>query len=188
MSLISNIYQYEELARNFTLAHLTSQFSGVLLLDYRGNLFGEVSYDADNCAASFTVVESSSSAPTIVKKVCRAWALPGYILEGIRPPKLDPGIQLPTLPEGAVQGKPNDIVLITTIPRYWYPSVPNGDALKSYDLRFDVPFLEVKNNRQYFKVAQTNTLEESTIAIQLSNIPAKDVSLTSSGTEVSLLR
>lgn len=175
MSLLNLTNGYEQLAKGYSLNSLVSQFSGVMLVDKIGNITTDAKYYLDDHAITYNRVETSAVGPRIVQEIHRAWALPGYILETVQNPNIDPGIILPTLPAGAVSTVPRDIVLITTIPKYWYPEVPDGDQLESYDLRFDLPFLDVKNNRQLFKVAQNNILDNGVIVLQLSNFPAANI-------------
>jgi hypothetical protein len=181
MSLITGIEHYELIAKRNSLAHLTSQFSGILAVDYKGNINSGVNYFIDDGAVRFKEVENSSIGPTVIEKTQRAWALPGYLIESIKRPQISPGIELPTLPTGSVSTKPADVLLITTIPYYWYPQVPNGNQLNSYELRFDIPFLDLKNNRQLFKVAQNSILEEGVLVIQLSSQPATNINISSAG-------
>ncbi|MBE9234361.1 hypothetical protein IQ231_22635 [Cuspidothrix issatschenkoi LEGE 03284] len=181
MSLITSIEHYELTAKRNSLAHLISQFSGILAVDYKGNISSGVNYFVNDGAVRFREVENTLSGPRVVEKTQRAWALPGYLIESIKRPQISPGIELPTLPTGAVSTKPADVLLITTIPYYWYPQVPNGNQLNSYELRFDIPFLDLKNNRQLFKVAQNSILEEGVLVIQLSSQPATNINISSVG-------
>ncbi|MEH1955936.1 hypothetical protein [Nostoc sp.] len=181
MSLITGIEHYELIAKRNSLSHLVSQFSGILAVDYNQNINSGVQYFIDDAAVRFKEVESSTAGPQIIQKTQRAWALPGYLLESIKRPQITPGIELPTLPTGAISTKPLDVLLITTIPYYWYPQVPNGNKLRSYELKFNIPFLDVKNNRQLFKVGQNSILEEGVIVIQLSSQPASDINISSLG-------
>ncbi|MBN3962249.1 hypothetical protein [Nostoc sp. NMS8] len=179
MSLITSIEHYELTAKRNSLSHLISQFSGILAIDYKGNITSGVNYFIDDGAVRFKQVENSSNGPKVIQKTQRAWALPGYLLEGIKRPQINPGIELPTLPTGSVSTTPADVLLITTIPYYWYPQVPNGNQLNSYELRFDTPFLDLKNNRQLFKVGQNSILEEGVLVIQLSAQPASLTTISS---------
>ncbi|MCM0592081.1 MAG: hypothetical protein KA716_18505 [Gloeotrichia echinulata DEX184] len=181
MSLITGIEHYELIAKRNSLSHLISQFSGILAVDYRGNVGSSVNYFIDDGAVRFKQIENQSWGPVVTEKTQRAWALPGYLIESIKRPQISPGIELPTLPTGSVSTKPADVLLITTIPYYWYPQVPNGNQLNSYELRFDTPFIDLKNNRQLFKVAQNSILEEGVLVIQLSNQPATNITTSSTG-------
>ncbi|MBC1235914.1 hypothetical protein [Nostoc sp. 2RC] len=183
MSLITCVEHYELIAKRVSLSHLLSQFSGILAIDYQGNISSAVNYFIDDGAVRFKEVEKTSTGPRVVEKTQRAWALPGYLLETIKRPQISPGIELPTLPTGSVNTVPADVLLITTIPYYWYPQVPNGNRLNSCELRFDIPFLDLKSNRQLFKVAQNSILEEGVMVIQLSAQPAAATNIsTSNGT------
>ncbi len=181
MSLITGIEHYELMARRNSLSHLVSQFSGILAVDYSGNIKSSVNYFIDDYAVRFREVQNGDSGPFIVEKTQRAWALPGYLLESIKRPQISPGIELPTLPTGVLNTNPADVLLITPIPYYWYPQVPDGNQLNSYELRFDIPFLDLKNNRQLFKVAQNSILEEGVLVIQLSSVQATDINISSVG-------
>ncbi|MEH2126443.1 hypothetical protein [Nostoc sp.] len=180
MSLIRSIENYELIAKQYSIAHLVSQFSGIVVMDYTENITSNINYNVNDYSVSFKLVQNAVQGPQVIQKTKRAWALPGYLLEGIRRAQISPGIELPTLPTGAVSTKNADVLLITTIPYYWYPQVPDGDKLVSYNLRFDAPFIDLKNNKQYFKVAQNNILDEGVVVIQLSSKPATEVKITSS--------
>lgn len=174
MSLISYIERYENLARELSLAHIVSQFSGVIIVDYQGSMHGNIQYLVNDYAVSFLDVKTTDTRPEVERIITRAWALPGYIIEGVRANDADPAIKIPTLPLGTISTDPGDVNLITAIPSEWYPAVPNGDRLLTYELRFDVPFFDIKNNRQMFKVRQRNVLEEGVIILQLSSLPVTD--------------
>lgn len=189
MSMLHRIDEYEKRVKREALSGLVSQFSGILAVNYKGPILSAPKYYIDDYAVEFNRVEATLRGPEISKRIEIAWALPGYLVESVRYPNINPGIQLPSLPFGAVSTKPSDVILITTIPKYWYPSVPDGDRLVSYDLSFDIPFLDLKNNRQYFKVAQNNVLDDGVLVIQLSNIPVPstangNISTTSSSFEL----
>lgn len=174
MSLIRQSQVYERQAKEYSLNYITSQFSGVLIVDHNKQLLGQVDYLINDGVISFDEVDYSNSDTKlgITKVYRRAWALPGIILtESLRNSNLSPAITLPTLPIGFVNSDPGDILLLTTIPKYWYPEVPNGDRLFNYELSFNIPFFEIKNNRQFFKVKQHNILEEGLIVLQLSSLP-----------------
>ncbi|XZF60638.1 MAG: hypothetical protein ACSI46_16160 [Gloeotrichia echinulata DVL01] len=181
MSLITSIENYELVAKRFSLSHIISQFSGILAIEYYQDIKSSVEYFVDDGAVRFKEVETAESGPITVEKTQRAWALPGYLIESIKRPQISPGIELPTLPIGSVSTKPADILLITSIPYYWYPQVPNGNQLNSYELKFNIPFLDLKNNRQLFKVAQNSILEEGVLVIQLSAIKSSNTTITSLG-------
>ena len=174
MSLIQSVGKYEKLAKQYTLNQLTAQFSGVLIIDYDRQIGGSIDYIINDSVVAFDELDYSDS-NTIInteKVVRRAWALPGVIIsETVRNGDVNPNITLPTLPFGFVNSDPGDILLLTTIPKFWYPEVPNGDKLDSYELSFKAPFFEIKNNRQFFKVKQHNVLEEGVIVLQLSSLP-----------------
>lgn len=179
MSLIRNINKYESQSKQYTLNNLVNQFSGIILVDYIGQLSGQVDYIVNDGAISFTtpLKGTDNTSIDIIKQIRRAWALPGYILsESAKNTDVAPAITLPTLPFGYTSSDPGDVLLITTIPKYWYPEVPNGDRLVNYELAFDRPFFEVKNNRQLFKVKQHNILEEGVMILQLSSIPVSEYS------------
>ena len=174
MSLIQTVGKYEKLAKQYTLNQLTAQFSGVLVIDYNEQILGNLEYVVNDGVVIFDDVDYSDSNTIIEtrKVVRRAWALPGIIIsETVKSGDVSPNIVLPTLPFGFVNTDPGDILLLTTIPKYWYPEVPNGDRLNNYELSFTNPFFEVKNNRQFFKVKQHNVLEEGVIVLQLSSLP-----------------
>ena len=175
MSILNLTNEYERLSKSYSLNSLVSQFSGVFLVDATGNIPTTPKYFIDDHAIKYQTVEATDAGPQIVSKMHRCWALPGYLAETINPPEIASGIELPTLPLGGVSTVPKDLILITTVPKYWYPEVPNGDSLPSYDLKFDAPFFDIKNNRQLFKVAQNNILDNGVIVIQLSALPAVQV-------------
>jgi hypothetical protein len=178
MSLIQNIQSYENQAKRISLSTITAQFSGVLVIDETGTIPGNVTYVVNDGAVIYDDLDLSTSDTIIntTKVVRKAWALPGIILtETATNSNIAPAISLPLLPFGFVNSDPGDILLITTIPKYWYPSVPNGDRLFNYELAFNIPFFEIKNNRQFFKVKQYNILEEGIIILQLSSLPIQTV-------------
>ena len=192
MSLIQSVGKYEKLAKQYTLNQLTAQFSGVLIIDYDRQIGGSIDYIINDSVVAFDEIDYSNS-NTIInreKVVRRCWALPGIIIsEAIGNTDVSPNIVLPTLPFGFVNSDPGDILLLTTIPKYWYPEVPNGDRLDNYELSFKSPFFEIKNNRQFFKVKQHNILEEGVIILQLSSLPIQtttDSSVSGLGTPIAL--
>lgn len=193
MSLIQNIQSYESLSKRVSLNVITSQFSGVLIIDEKGTIPGNVTYVVNDGAIIYTDLDYSNSNTIIntTRVVRKAWALPGIILtETATNANISPAITLPILPLGFVNSDPGDILLITTIPKYWYPEVPNGDRLFNYELGFDIPFFEIKNNRQFFKVKQYNLLEEGIIILQLSSLPIQTINqtnVTSNTTTINLL-
>lgn len=174
MSLISFIETYENKAKEVSTAHIVSQFSGVVVVDYQGSMHGDIQYLVNDYAISFLDVRTTDTNVDVERTLTRAWALPGYIIEGVRESGADPVIKIPTLPLGTISTDPGDVTLITAIPSEWYPAVPNGNRLLTYDLRFDIPFFDIKNNRQMFKVRQRNVLEEGVMVIQLSGLPVTD--------------
>lgn len=178
MSLIQSVGKYEKLAKQYTLNQLTAQFSGVLVVDYDKQITGGIEYIINDSVVAFDELDYSDS-NTIIntrKVVRRCWALPGIIIsETVKGGDISPNITLPTLPFGFVNSDPGDILVLTTIPKYWYPEVPDGDRLNNYELSFTKPFFEVKNNRQFFKVKQHNVLEEGVIVLQLSSLPLQNV-------------
>lgn len=177
MSLLNLIESYENQLKSISLNELVSQFSGVFLVDFVGVIPTDATYYINEKAVKYKTVETSKYGNKIVEKIHRAWALPGYLVESVSPAQLDIGIQLPALPNGSVSTVPKDQILITTIPKFWYPEVPGGDKLNNYELRFDVPFLDIKNRRQLFKVAQNNILDNGVVVIQLSSLPARDIQI-----------
>ena len=179
MSLINLINGYEDKLKLSSLNELVAQFSGIYLVDHVGNIPTDATYYIDDHAVKYQVIESSTRGNKVVEKIHRAWALPGYLVESVTQTNVDVAIQLPTLPFGTVSTVPRDQILVTTIPKFWYPQVPDGDNLLNYNLRFDVAFLDIKNNRQLFKVAQTNVLDNEVIVLQLSSLPANRINVNS---------